>query len=256
MQPPRAATWVGKTLPVTLGSRSTSGKVERVEEDGLVVRVAVREAAAPYMEGSLSVQLPDGGRATADLTRGGGVYTELELFLPWPGIAAPASRQAETAEDAEGEGADEPAEQKRQHFRLAIKLAVDLLEETAGGRYQVARTGVTHNLSGGGMLVEFNPALLPGEHVFRVHMGDQQLVVRGRVIRRGAVKQAIVPVEFVGLREIDRTQVIRYIFNKMRNVKELTPAQKALQEANREDEPAYRRRYERFYQPSRVRYHP
>lgn len=248
MQPPRAETWVGKTLSLSLDGRPATGRVEQVDAEGLVLSVSVNEPAPGRR---VSVELPDGTRA------GEGAEARvaaLELTLPWPGSLVPARPAAGAHPDEEAD--DVPAEQKRQHYRLAIKLAVDLIEETSSGRYQVARTGVTHNLSGGGMLVEFNPALLPGEHAFRLHLGEESLIVRGRAIRRGAAKQAILPIEFVGLRELDRSKVIRFIFNKMRNVKELTASQKALQEAAKDDVPSYKRRLERFYAPPRVRYHP
>ena len=152
-----------------------------------------------------STVLPGGDPVSFDLGRHS-FYSTLVIEVPRP-------RQARKAETAGGE--DVPASDRRTSFRLATECDVDVFESLSHGRDYLRARGKTLNVSGGGMMVELNKPLLPGTYKFRLHLPNEVLEVAGAVIRNKKQASLTMPVEFVDLHEVERSKLIRFIFQRM-----------------------------------------
>ncbi len=234
---------LGSSMVLTLDGQKVTGKIVEVKEDRLLVRVAIHQPARGYQGVIGRAILPDGEVIKFDLGRQSH-YSEMLIEVPLP------------ADD--DKPALAPDQERRKFFRLAIELPFEVVENIGFSKEYVKARGTTVNLSGGGMLLDFDQPVLPGVYKFRVHLPTETLTLAGRVIRKTMASASITPVEFVDIHEVERSKLIRLIFNRMRNLKdpggeEGGEGQKPAAGKN-EDEPRYWRRREKFYKPGKIRY--
>ena len=236
---------IGSTMVLTLDGQKVTGKVVEAHDDRLLVRVAIHQPAKGYQGVIGRAIMPDGAVIKFDLGRQSH-YSEMLIEVPLPrGEEAPAPA---------------PDQERRRFFRLAIELPVEVVENVGFSKEYVRTRGETVNISGGGMLVDFEQSILPGVYKFRVHMPGETLTLAGRVIRKTMAQASVSPVEWVDIHEVERSKLIRLIFNRMRNIKDPGPEDGAEGEAHAkpakagEDEPRYWRRREKFYKPNKIRY--
>lgn len=225
---------IGTGLNLVIADQAVKGKILEVLPGKLVVELAVRQPASEYYGQLAQATLPDGRQIDFDLSRNA-YFAHLVVEVPLP---AP-QRLAASG------GASEASNERRRYFRLSTDLDVEVIDMLST-RDVVRATGRTLNLSGGGMLVQLTRPLTSGLYTFRLHMPSEALVLHGRILGKGAMQT--VAVEFVDLHEVERSKLIRFIFNKMRNIRE------GLDKKKKNDEPRYKRRRERFYQPVKIRY--
>lgn len=240
---------LGSSMVLTLDGQKVTGKIVEVHEERLVVRVAIHQPARGYQGVIGRAILPDGEVIKFDLGRQSH-YSELLIDVPLPlGDEKPAPA---------------PEQERRKFFRLAIELPVEVVENIGFSKEYVRTRGTTVNISGGGMLLDFDQPILPGVYKFRVHLPNETLTLAGRVIRKTMAAASISPVEFVDIHEVERSKLIRLIFNRMRNLKdpggeggegaEAGEAHEKHHATKNEEEPRYWRRREKFYKPGKIRY--
>lgn len=236
---------IGATMVLTLDGQKVTGKVVEAHEDRLLVRVAIHQPAKGYQGVIGKAIMPDGAVIKFDLGRQAH-YSEILVEVPLP-----------TADEAP---APAPEQERRKFFRLGIELPVEVVENVGFSKEYVRTRGETVNISGGGMLVDFHQPILPGVYKFRVHMPGEVLTLAGRVIRKPHSTSSVSPVEWVDIHEVERSKLIRLIFNRMRNLKD-PGAEPGAEGAvapkpskGGEDEPRYWRRREKFYKPGKIRY--
>lgn len=237
---------IGATMVLTLDGQKVTGKIVEAHPERLLVRVAIHQPAKGYQGIIGRAIMPDGGVIKFDMGRQSH-YSELLIEVPLP-----------TGEEAP---APAPEQERRKFFRLAIELPVEIVENVGFSKEYVRSRGETVNVSGGGMLVDFGQPMLPGVYKFRIHMPNETLTIAGRVIRKAMSSAAISPVEFVDIHEVERSKLIRLIFNRMRNIGEPTEGKEGQEGEEQpkatkasEDEPRYWRRREKFYKPGKIRY--
>ncbi|MDB5097971.1 MAG: hypothetical protein JWM80_2392 [Cyanobacteria bacterium RYN_339] len=154
----------------------------------------------------------------------------------------------------------EPVKDDRRHFfRFAVDCDVDLVENVGHTREYVRAEGRTLNLSGGGMLAEFEEPVPPGNYRFRLYLNEEEaMLLTGKVIKKGEGKSRVAAIEFVDLHEADRSKLIRFIFNMMRTLKQAArglPLDEPKGEAKeKKEEKGHNRRRERFFRPGKIRY--
>lgn len=154
-----------------------------------------------------------------------------------------------------------PGDERRHYFRFAVDCQVDLVENVGHTREYVRAEGRTLNLSGGGMLAEFGQPVPPGKYRFRLYLGDEPMLLTGRVIKKGEHITRVAAIEFADLHEADRSKLIRFIFNMMRTLKQAARgaildenAKKAEPKPEREKEKAHVLRREKYFKPKKIRY--
>jgi hypothetical protein len=230
---------IGESLIIALDGQKVAGKITAVHDTTYEVTLQIRQPAKGYTGVVASTVMPDGSAVQFDMGRHS-FYSTLVIEVPRP-------RQARQVDSDE----DKPAEDRRRFFRLATECEVEAFETLGrSGEYLRAR-GRTLNMSGGGMLVELNKPLLPGTYKWRVYMPNETLEVAGAVIRNKKQASLVMPVEFVDLHEVERSKLIRFIFNRMRNLREDNDLKK---QSSAIDEPRYWRRREKYMKPPKPRY--
>lgn len=235
---------LGKSLIVALDGQKVAGRVTAVHESAIELTLTIRQPAKGYQGVLGSTTLPDGEELRFDLGRHS-FYSTLVIEIPRPRNV----RQA-LMDPGEGQG-EKPAEERRHYFRLATECEVEVLEELPNGRDYVRARGKTLDISGGGMKIELMKPLLPGTYKFKLHLPHETLIVAGAVIRNKKQASLVMPVEFVDLHEVERSKLIRFIFQRMRNVREDVEAKKS---SSKQDEPRYWRRQERYMKAPKPRY--
>jgi hypothetical protein len=230
-----------KSVIIALDGQKVAGRVTAVHASTLEVTLTLRQPATGYVGTTGSTTLPDGEQVTFDLGRHS-YYTQLVVEIP---RARKAERRAQTVEV----GAEVPEDERRRFFRFPTDCDVEALEELPNGRDYVRARGKTLNLSGGGMLVQLDKPLLPGHYTWRVYLPNETILLPGAVIRAKKGPSLVMPVEFVGLHEVERSKLIRFIFQRMRNLKDEVANKKKDKE-----EPRYWRRKEKYMTPPRPRY--
>lgn len=241
------ASSIGSTLVLTVDGQKVTGRIVEVREDRLIVKVAIHQPAKGYTGVIGKAILPDGEVVKFDLGRQAH-YSELIIEVPLP--------------DEDDAPAPAPDQERRKFFRLAIELPVEVVENVGFSKEYVRTRGTTVNISGGGMLLDFDQPIIPGIYKFRLHLPNESLVLAGRVIRKPGMGGSVMPVEFIDIHEVERSKLIRLIFNRMRNLK--SPGEegeeggeegtKPAASGKGEDEPRYWRRREKFYKPGKIRY--
>lgn len=231
---------IGTSMVLTLDGQKVSGKVVQVYADRLVVRVSIHQPARGYQGVMGKAILPDGKAVKFDIGRQAH-FSEMVVDVPLPTV------EEQTAA---------PEQERRKFFRLGIELPVEVIENIGFSKEYVRSSGETVNLSGGGMLIDIDTNLLPGIYKFRLHMPTEELTLTGRVIRKPANMGAVIPVEWVDVHEMERSKLIRFIFQRMRNLKnpEAAEQEAATGEKPAKDEPRYWRRREKHYKPNKIRY--
>lgn len=230
---------IGESLIIALDGQKVAGTITAVHDSTFEVTLQIRQPAKGYTGVMASTVLPDGVPVQFDMGRHSH-YGTLVIEVPRPRAA----RQA-------GGEEEEKADDRRHFFRLSTECEVEAFETLGrSGEYLRAR-GKTLNMSGGGMLVELNKPLLPGTYKWRVYMPHETLEVAGAVIRSKKQASLVMPVEFVDLHEVERSKLIRFIFNRLRNIKEDVEGKK---KSATGDEPRYSRRHERFLKPTKPRH--
>ncbi|HEY9724083.1 MAG TPA: PilZ domain-containing protein [Oscillatoriaceae cyanobacterium] len=225
---------IGTGLSLVIADQQVKGKVIEVLPNKLVVELAVRQPASDYYGELAQATLPDGRHIDFDLSRNA-YFAHLVVEVPLP---------APIREARSSSGDSAASNERRRYFRLATDLDLEVIDGLSG-REVVRATGRTLNLSGGGMLVQLTRPLATGLYRFRLHLPSESLILYGRILGKGSVQTAAV--EFVDLHEVERSKLIRFIFNKMRNIRESLDKKK-------KDEPRYKRRRNRFFQPIKIRY--
>jgi hypothetical protein len=155
---------------------------------------------------------------------------------------------------------EKPVDERRHFFRFAVNCPVDVVENVGHTREYVREEGRTMNLSGGGMLAEFDKPLPPGTYRFRLQLPEETMLLTGRIIKKGQAPGRVAPIEFVDLHEAERSKLIRFIFNMMRSMRQ-TARGFAKDDDNLPDpktdkpkEKAYWRRREKYFKSSKIRY--
>lgn len=230
---------LGSSLVVSIDGQKVAGRITAVHDSTLEVTLNVRQAATGYKGVLGTTVLPDGTEVRFDLGRHSH-FTALVLEVPRPR----AVRQAVL------DTTERPAEERRMYFRLPTECEVEVIEDLGHTRNYVRARGQTINISGGGMLVQLNKALLPGEYKFRIHLPTETLMVEGAVIRNKKQAALVMPVEFVNMHEVERSKLIRFIFKRMRNIRD----EVATKKANSSENPRYWARREKYMKPPRPRY--
>ena len=232
---------IGGTIVLTLDGQKVTGKIVEAHLDRLLVRVAIHQPARGYNGVIGRAILADGAIIKFDLGRQSH-YSEMLIEVPLP--------------DADDAPAPAPEEERRKFFRLGIDLPVEIVENVGFSKEYVRMSGETVNISGGGMLVDFGQPILPGIYKFRLHLPTGPLTLAGRVIRKAMTAGSIMPVEFVDIHEVERSKLIKLIFNRMRNITEEEggEATEDHKPAKDEADPRYWRRREKFFKPGKIRY--
>lgn len=230
---------IGQSLIVSLDGQKVAGKITAVKDTVFEVTLQIRQPAKGYNGVIASTVLPDGSAMQFDLGRHS-FFTHLVLEVPRP----------RKARQDEGDG-EKPADERRRYFRLSTECEVEAYETLGHSRDYLRARGKTLNISGGGMLVEMNKPLLPGLYKWRVYMPHETLEVAGAVIRNKKQASLVMPIEFVDLHEVERSKLIRFIFNRMRNLKDDLDEKKR---KGAEQEPRYWRRREKYMKPPKPRY--
>jgi hypothetical protein len=231
---------LGTSLVVSLDGQKVAGRVTAVHDSAIEITLSIRQPAKGYQGVLGATVLPDGEEVRFDLGRHG-YYSSLVIEVP---------RRRDVRKALQGGEDEKPADERRKFYRLATECEVEALEELPNGRDYVRARGRTLNISGGGMLVELNKPLLPGSYKFKLHLPHETLVVAGAVIRNKKQAALVMPVEFVDLHEVERSKLIRFIFQRMRNIRDDVDAKKT----SSTDEPRYWRRREKYMKAPRPRY--
>jgi hypothetical protein len=152
-----------------------------------------------------------------------------------------------------------PKDDRRHYFRFAVDCDVDLVENVGHTREYVRAEGRTLNLSGGGMLAEFESPVPPGNYLFRLYLNTEEaMLLKGKVIKKGDGQSRVAAIEFIDLHEADRSKLIRFIFNMMRTLKQAArglPADEPKAEPKeKKEETRAKLRRERFFRPGKIRY--
>lgn len=239
----------GETVSLSMEGQTTQAMVSSVRSDHLVVRVPLSFPATQY-EGVIGkIALPDGRELRFDVGRHGS-FIEMELKVPL------------TATQPVAEAA--PAIERRKFYRLACELDLEIIEPIsygkAGGKKgfgsEIIRTrGRTINVSGGGLLCKLDQPLMPGVYAVRLHLPDETLSLSAKVIRKPLASPVFTAMEFAGINEMDRSKVIRLIFNRMRHVKDTVQKDRPKTSSWRREEPSrHQIRREKYYAPPKTRY--
>jgi hypothetical protein len=155
---------------------------------------------------------------------------------------------------------EKPADERRHFFRFAVNCPVDVVENVGHTRDYVREEGRTVNLSGGGMLAEFDKPLPPGTYRFRLQLPEEVMILTGRIIKKSENAGRVAPIEFVDLHESERSKLIRFIFNMMRSMQQT--ARGFAKDENKVPDPktekpkekAYWRRREKYFKSTKIRY--
>lgn len=154
-----------------------------------------------------------------------------------------------------------PGDERRHYFRFAVDIPVQVVEDVGHRRDWVREEGRTMNLSGGGMLAEFDKPLPPGTYRFRIALPEEEMVMSGRVIKKGDGLTRVAAIEFIDLTEAQRSKLIRFIFNMMRNLRNVArgidPASdggEKQEKTEKTEEKAHRLRREKYFKPTKIRY--
>lgn len=235
---------IGTALVLNVDGHQVRGTIKALRPGAVVVGVPIRQAARGYQGLEAVARLPGGGDVAFDMGESA-TYTELELAIPVPGL---------------GQTADLPAEQgppERRHFyRLDVQLELIVMEVKPGRRpIEVAR-GRTANLSGGGFLAHLDKPMFPGVYHFWLALPGGAVECAGRLISKGPVPNTTMAGEFGNIPEVERSRVIRFIFQRLRNAEEKPGdpiAEARKEEGNSLHERSARRR-EKFFKPSKPRF--
>ncbi|MEB3221900.1 MAG: PilZ domain-containing protein [Candidatus Sericytochromatia bacterium] len=236
----------GDALDLVLEGQVAQGEVVSLDDEKLVVRVGISQPALSH-EGLIGrATLADGREVKFDLGRCG-QYVALEITIPLGGSQQP-------VEEA-------PSVDRRRFYRLGMELAVDVIESYtlgSGGRSfgsEIVRTrGKTVNVSGGGLLCALEQPLLPGLYTVRVYLPGETLLATAKVIRKPLASPVLTAMEFVSIHEMDRSKLIRLIFNRMRNVKSLSATPPREKPKKKDDVSRSAARREKYFSPPKIRY--
>jgi c-di-GMP-binding flagellar brake protein YcgR len=236
----------GDALDVVLEGQVARSEVIAVDDTKLVVRVGIQQPALNH-DGLIGrATLADGREIKFDLGKCGH-YVALELTIPL------------SAKDQPQEEA--PAIDRRRFFRLGMELDVDVIEAYSmgnGGRSfgsEIIRTrGKTVNVSGGGLLCALDQPLMPGIYTVRIYLAGETLMATAKVIRKPLASPVLTAMEFVSIHEMDRSKLIRLIFNRMRNVKSLSASSPKEKPKKKEDVSRSQARREKYFSPPKIRY--
>ncbi|MEB3329180.1 MAG: PilZ domain-containing protein [Candidatus Sericytochromatia bacterium] len=236
----------GDTLDVVLEGQAARSEVISVDDDQLVVRVGIHQPALSHAGLIGRAQLADGREIKFDLGQCGR-YVALELTIPL------AAREQLLEEP--------PAIDRRRFFRLGMELDVDVIEAYgvgSGGRSfgsEIIRTrGKSVNVSGGGMLCALDQPLMPGLYTVRIYLPGETVTATAKVIRKPLASPVLTAMEFVSIHEMDRSKLIRLIFNRMRNVKALNTASPKEKAKSKDAMSRSQARREKYFSPPRIRY--
>lgn len=240
---------IGQQVSLALEGHEVEGLVAAVKSEHMVVRVPLTLPAAQY-EGVIgAVALPDGREIRFDVGLHAS-FIEMELKIP---LKAPDLPKQEP-----------PASERRKFYRLACGLDVEVIEPVGygptGGQKgfgaEIVRTrGRSVNISGGGMLCKLDQPLMPGVYAIRLHLPNESLTLSAKVIRKPLASPVFTAMEFVGINEMDRSKIIRLIFNRMRHVKEKNQKIDVPSSSRRREEPTrHQLRREKYYSPPKIRY--
>lgn len=246
MHDPQLSIRAGDTIDLVLEGQVARGEVLEATPEKLVVRVSIRQPALTH-EGLIGrATLGDGREIKFDLGKCGH-YVALEVEIPL--------QQAQPQEEA-------PAVDRRRFFRLGMELDLDIIDafslggsgRTFGSEIVRAR-GKTVNVSGGGLLAAMDQPLLPGLYTMRLYLPGEAITVSAKVIRKPLASPVLTAIEFVGIHEMDRSKIIRLIFNKMRHVKATSANANAEKPHKKKDEPTrHQLRREKYFSPPKIRY--
>lgn len=235
---------IGGVLVLNVDGHQVRGTIKALRPGALVVGVPVRQAAKGYNGLEAVARLPGGGDVSFDMGESA-TFTELELAIPVPGLAMA------LAED-KGDGPPE----RRHFYRLDVELEVAILEVPPGKRpIEVAR-GRTTNISGGGFLAELDRPMMPGVYHLWLALPGGAVECPGRLIAKGPVPSRTMAGEFMQIPEVERSRVIRFIFQRLRKGEEKPgdPTGEGKREANPSTENRSAKRRERFFKPSKPRF--
>ena len=249
MQGPLADDLAGQTVDLALEGQTIKGLVSNHKPDHLVVRVPLHLPASQYEGVVGKLALPDGREVRFDVGRHA-AFIEMELQIPLNAREQPKEEQ--------------PADERRKFYRLACELEIEVIEPVGygpvGGQKgfgtEIIRTrGRTVNISGGGLLAKLDQPLMPGIYAIRLHLPDESLTLSAKVIRKPLASPVFTAMEYVGINEMDRSKIIRLIFNRMRHVKDrVLKNETAANPRKRDGQTRHQQRREKYYSPPKTRY--
>ncbi|MEB3198477.1 MAG: PilZ domain-containing protein [Candidatus Sericytochromatia bacterium] len=239
----------GERLALNLEGQEAVGEVVEMRGHNLVMRVPVRYAAQHYSGLIGRAALPDGRELRFDLGAVGH-FVMLEVEIPLVAHTEP----IEAA----------PPVERRKFYRLACELDLEVLESigiTGGavrkgfGAEIVKTRGRTVNLSGGGLMAALDQPLMPGLYTVRIHMPQESVTVSAKVLRKPLASPVFSAMEFVNIHELDRSKIIRMIFNRMRHVRDKSNKEPERIKTKRTEGPSrHAQRREKYYSPPKIRY--
>jgi len=248
----------GQELEIAFDGLRISATVTAVAEAHFELTIPLKLPASSFV--GVRASVPVSADVTADFDLGAhATFTELRVAVPYrqPAIeVAPEARsvpvtaavqavvaegQASVSEAVQGqpttdtesvsnaavdalpasvatESASQVSDEKRQYFRLMVKVGVEVYDDSLARKPSVV--GQTVNLSGGGMLLALPKPLRPRVYHFRVNVPGDRLDLKGMVLLRKGLTPGFVAVNFVGITEGLRGRIIRFIFAKLRSLRD------------------------------------
>ena len=248
----------GQELEIAFDGLRLSATVSAVAEAHVELTIPLKLPASSFI--GVRASVPLGPDVTADFDLGThATFTELRVAVPYrkPAVevvpeatALPVTGAAQAvggedqanvgealpgqaAAEAEGvlnAGGDAPqasvvaaspspvSDEKRQYYRLMVKVDVEVYDDSLARKPSVV--GQTVNLSGGGMLLALPKPLRPRVYHFRVNVPGDRLDLKGMVLLRHGQAPGLVAVNFVGITEGLRGRIIRFIFAKLRSLRD------------------------------------
>ena len=203
----------GSELVISFNGLKMSATVMALRDNHVEVVIPLRIPASTFAGVAAEVVFGGSNRVSFDLGSQG-TFTELRVTVPWPDEAI----NQDGAAPAGPEPQDKP-EERRQFFRLPVSIGVEVFD-TKSAKNEVRAVGTTINLSGGGMLLNLGAPLLQGVYRFLLHLPDEKVEIRGLVLPRHNLAQGHVAVQFVDFHESTRSRIIRFIFGKLRALRD------------------------------------
>ncbi len=247
----------GQELEIAFDGLRLSATVSAVAEAHIELTIPLKLPASSFI--GVSASVPLGPDVTADFDLGThATFTELRVAVPYrkpevevvpeatalpvtgaaqavggedqANVGEALQGQAAAAEDVLNAGGDAPqasvaaasprpvSDEKRQYYRLMVKVGVEVYDDSLARKPSVV--GQTVNLSGGGMLLALPKPLRPRVYHFRVNVPGDRLDLKGMVLLRSGLAPGFVAVNFVGITEGLRGRIIRFIFAKLRSLRD------------------------------------
>jgi hypothetical protein len=247
----------GQELEIAFDGLRLSATVSAVAEAHIELTIPLKLPASSFI--GVSASVPLGPDVTADFDLGThATFTELRVAVPYrkpevevvpeatalpvtgaaqavggedqANVGEALQGQAAAAEDVPNAGGDAlqasvaaasprpVSDEKRQYYRLMVKVGVEVYDDSLARKPSVV--GQTVNLSGGGMLLALPKPLRPRVYHFRVNVPGDRLDLKGMVLLRSGQAPGFVAVNFVGITEGLRGRIIRFIFAKLRSLRD------------------------------------